>query len=948
MNRITARYKGLQFTPVWFEDKSLTSPDYFQITEFPLRLTAGKNLFKLRGHPSNLRVGGPLNFEVLDYNGDPIHSEVIRYVDEDSSRVIAIYIYDDTSPGDCTITIVAEADNVPSDWRGRYNVKWTRTVPVNPNVSNVSEIIFETPPVINITEQIGPHLDRTFVNNTQFPTYATGSVKYFSYNQTPAVEISGGKFINDMATGIITVSSPATPTPTPTYPASTTEYSSTIKKVLSPTLALLDKEFVVYSSNSISPHTYNQFDYSAFSLKYEASPVYTQTQNSESYALIEIQGLQPATGDISRIKVFMNNTGTVGTWEQINDIELSETELFVGDTGSIKPDTSIGLFTSQSIINTYWEGYTYIGKTTSTAPALTQTTASLGNAMQIVNSVDISNKNTVSIAQVKSSYAATFIKDSQYKITLDALGTSNNNSDTIISLYLSGSAFSYDTTDYYNQEFSRKFGKRVGELKVTTDNQRFDDVVFNFTADNTGTAVLLLVVENGAWQVADIRTTSDNDAGYTPNYTRIKTLVPTAHKSNNQISFKLEYYNVNGEKSKYHNIIYNKSWEGGNRYIDGDYSMLTGSLYVADSLESGIAISGYSNSGFVRSLGYDGFAAGNPGFLLWSGSAMSGSAGTKGGGVYSGVGLEMYANTSSYFRYSTTDSEIDVRTDKFFFGNPSTSFISGSNGNMQLQAKSFLLGDTASQYISGSNGLLQISSSNFLLSSSGDIFANNGVYYNSSQSDIFIYRLIDLNDDSFYNYYYPSDPVENRPYSTYTLGGQSYISLNLTGSRRTGVSGRGAATFIRINSQQYPIGQINIHPNTFYTGSGGGGISPTYYQNFGATLIIEAATDVYLSSNANQSYYSDSYIAADSDDMFYPAFKTYTALGDTYTDTIKIHAGTQVFLVQSKFAWRIVAMSSTTYVPVLFNGGLHLGNLPTSNPGGSGIVWNDGGTLKIT
>jgi len=65
MKRKEAVYKGLEFIDVYFNDTSATSPDYFQITEFPLRLTAGKNLFKLRGHPTNLKVGGVLNFEVL-------------------------------------------------------------------------------------------------------------------------------------------------------------------------------------------------------------------------------------------------------------------------------------------------------------------------------------------------------------------------------------------------------------------------------------------------------------------------------------------------------------------------------------------------------------------------------------------------------------------------------------------------------------------------------------------------------------------------------------------------------------------------------------------------------------------------------------------------------------------------------------------------------------------
>jgi hypothetical protein len=191
-----------------------------------------------------------------------------------------------------------------------------------------------------------------------------------------------------------------------------------------------------------------------------------------------------------------------------------------------------------------------------------------------------------------------------------------------LSVYISGSATAFDSTDYFNQELPKILGKRIGEIQVTSDSQRFDDVVFNFETDAGGTAAVLFVVEAGQWQIADVRTTTDNDAGYSPNYTRIRSLINTTHKANNQISFKVEYYNVDGAASKQISYLYDNAWQGGNRYIDGDYSMLTGSLYVADSLESGVAISGYKNSGFIRSLGYEGFDAGFPGFLLWSGSAL--------------------------------------------------------------------------------------------------------------------------------------------------------------------------------------------------------------------------------------------------------------------------------------------------------------------------------------
>ena len=180
MQRKEAVYKGLEFIPVLYEDPSLTSPDYFQISEFPTKLTAGKNLFKLRGHPTNLRVGGALGIEVLDYNGNPIYSEVINFIEEDKSRVIAIYIYDDTSPGDCTVTLVAEASVVegaipPTEYQGKVNVRWSRSVPVNPNVSNNSEIIFDKLPEVTVSEQVGVQLDRQYAT-VQFPTYNTGLI----------------------------------------------------------------------------------------------------------------------------------------------------------------------------------------------------------------------------------------------------------------------------------------------------------------------------------------------------------------------------------------------------------------------------------------------------------------------------------------------------------------------------------------------------------------------------------------------------------------------------------------------------------------------------------------------------------------------------------------------------------------------------------------------------
>jgi len=702
----TAVYRGYINTPTFRTDNTATSPDVFAITEFPERLTAGKNVIKFRGREDTLQPGSLIQVEVLDYNGDPIYSEILaNYIDEDKARVIVIWVYEDTSPGDATVTLLSTLRNVPAEWKNKPNVKWTRSVAVNPTAPNVSEIIFETEPTIRVSEQVGVQLNRTYTSG-QFPTYAGGTITYTDRNfKRIAVVAGGGTFTSDMVGGTLTVASPTNPQSTPRYPISNNTYTSTIKKVLSRDAIELDAPYTVFSSQSIFSHTYNSFGPSAYTIDYEATPTYTPTQNSESFAYVEIEGLQPASGDVSRIKVYASGKGTVGTYELTNDIELVETEIFVPSTSSVDPYTNIGSIINQNVIDTYWESHTYLGRTETTAPILLYGNKPLINGIGLVSAIPIPRKNDVYVLQVSSSVAGKFIANSQYKVTFDAFGQRNsfsNNQSPKIHVYMSGSAFNYNTTDYYNQELPVRVGKKVGELEIRSNSQRIDDQTFYFKADRTGTGVLLFVIEAGQWSFSDIRTTTDNDPGYTPNYTRLRTEIPTKHKSGNQLSFKIEYYNVAGERSKLISFKNNLDWQGGNRYIDGDFSMITGSLYVADTLESGIAISGLTDTGFVRSLGYSGFETGDPGFLLWSGSALPGQN-TKGGVPYSGVGLELFLDTSSYFRYSTADDELYVATKNFFLGDPNTSFISGSNSNIEISSSNFHL--TADGNVTASNAL---------------------------------------------------------------------------------------------------------------------------------------------------------------------------------------------------------------------------------------------------
>jgi hypothetical protein len=152
---------------------------YFKITELPDTLTGGKNAFLIAG--SNYLVADTkIQIELKDSAGNIIYHEpgegyfsssfngtpfVTEYY-EGVSKVVSVYVYPDTAYGPCTITILGELneyedDNgmvkpIPMDWENKYNVKWQKTINVNPSLANTTKIRFYQRPQATITEILNP------------------------------------------------------------------------------------------------------------------------------------------------------------------------------------------------------------------------------------------------------------------------------------------------------------------------------------------------------------------------------------------------------------------------------------------------------------------------------------------------------------------------------------------------------------------------------------------------------------------------------------------------------------------------------------------------------------------------------------------------------------------------------------------------------------------------
>ncbi len=159
---------------------SAPNSTYFNVTEIPDAFTGGKNAFLIAGS-KELVADTLVKIEIKDAAGNTIYHEpgegivsssidgetfVTEYY-EGVSKVVAVYVYPDTTAyGPCTITILGELSSyydgnglltpIPIDWQGTYNVKWQRTVNVNPTLANTTKIRFYKRPTATINEILSP------------------------------------------------------------------------------------------------------------------------------------------------------------------------------------------------------------------------------------------------------------------------------------------------------------------------------------------------------------------------------------------------------------------------------------------------------------------------------------------------------------------------------------------------------------------------------------------------------------------------------------------------------------------------------------------------------------------------------------------------------------------------------------------------------------------------
>jgi len=673
-------YQGLQEFDVLIEDTNPTS-DYFQVTEFPETIPGGKSFFKISAAAGLLRSDSEIRVEVLDSNGEVIYTEYPDFVDESDRRIISMFVYDNIPPGSAVVTILGEAEkftdetSVPIDWVGTFNVRWSRTLNVEPFKKNNFPILFEREPAIAVTEIVKPYLERVVPSGSSVTTVGTTNDSNFKVSLETRgegkfylVSQGGFAFENEMVNSAVTFSALTNPTlnkkgfpqlfgkgpETFTIDGTHLPYYANIIDIVNDTRVQVKNPFSIktefsktgkeksdFDKDFDEKFTQNgnfSFDPSSFSIAFRKKPTFTATQNLRSFAKIQLNDLNTISGDVHHIKTFMKSQGSVGGFELVDETVLEATELLINeDSVDLKEPT--GEFFSQAVIDDSWN-LTTINTLVNEFTA-SRETSNLNNSVFLSGSfrshsgsITFSPKSNINFA-TNGDYELTF----KSFVDLDSNSVDDGHS---VDVYLTGSSF------FSSSNYVEPYGVKIGTLE-SSGSKYFGKSDIDFTTTETGDGNVLFHVKRGLWRFSDISIRSVKESGFSPSTTTIYIPVPT-EAQDDVLDFEFKFYdNDNNEASASFQKLDN-DFAGGNTFIGGGSNILTGSMFIGDSTGSGIEAAGVQ-SAFFRSVGYDGYesasmhrTSGSAGFMLFSGSVLSDSTSEYSSG---GVGFEFHGGSGS-------------------------------------------------------------------------------------------------------------------------------------------------------------------------------------------------------------------------------------------------------------------------------------------------------------
>jgi hypothetical protein len=544
-----------------------TTPNstYFRITEFKDTFTGGKNGFLIEGS-QYLKETTEIKIEILDVNGNPVYYEpgngVPEYY-EGVSKLIAVYVYEDTPIGNAKITVLRElktfvddngiVQDIPEQWRDVYNVKWEKQFQINKLLSNEDKVRFYRRPEVSITEIVKP-----IFSNIVTPITQKGFVDGFA--QVP----EQGQRLSEYSL------------PT-NYLLQINDGGAWTGSVVGTTLELTDLGLFTLADDVISktdltvntPYTINGVVQDFSNQRYTASFNYVEgldnlkTALTGSFAKILISDLDTFVGDVARVKIYRRSQSDLADYQFIQEIQLESNEILKDLESTTKNEEFYGIFDPFNFKN-YW--------VTSSNDLTTQF-----NQTFLYNSVRLDG-NAATANQFFTLKSIDLTTNSEYTLDFNVKLLQNLSPGNYIKFYISGSRINNGVSSGVSQEI----------LKVTSDNSvlQKSSITANFKSQEFSNARLYVEVKGAGWHLADISLRASQETSFSPNEISFIQPIPRTLPKET-FEFLFQFYDIN---NNYIPVVVTetKTFDGGNlNRINKSLELVPSSLYFQFDSGSG-------------------------------------------------------------------------------------------------------------------------------------------------------------------------------------------------------------------------------------------------------------------------------------------------------------------------------------------------------------------------
>jgi hypothetical protein len=198
-------------------------------------------------------------------------------------------------------------------------------------------------------------------------------------------------------------------------------------------------------------------------------------------------------------------------------------------------------------------------------------------------------------------------------------------------------------------------GTRIGTALFPNATDIRANFEYRFRVNQTAKTDIKFVTRKGMFILSDIRLFANKETGFSPNFSRIFKRVPSEHL-NTPLTFRFQFFNQFNRKADLELRAFGAVFQGDNTYIQGNFNLITGSIYLNNEIGGGIEMAGV-NSGYIRTVGYRGFTSASAGtgsgFMLYSGSVLPDETSDY---VSRSWGFEAFTSPENYIRIGKTST----------------------------------------------------------------------------------------------------------------------------------------------------------------------------------------------------------------------------------------------------------------------------------------------------